>query len=64
MRPPCVASAAISFWCMVFSAAMSNRPRPSPDWLVAMTTCQPLWFSRAIASSAPGSGSHSSGDFT
>ena len=41
---------------------MSNRPRPRPDWLVASTMCQPAWLSRAIASSAPGSGTHSSGE--
>ena len=42
--------------------AMSNRPRPMPDWLVAMTTRKPAWLSRAIASRLPGIGRHSSGD--
>src|SRR5688500_15800147 len=44
---------------MALSEAMSNSPRPSPDWLEAITTCQPAWLSRATASSAPGSGVHS-----
>ena len=44
------------FTCMALTAAMSNSPRPMPDWLVAMTVCQPAWLRRAIASSAPGSG--------
>ena len=57
--------AAGSSWrASALSEAMSNRPRPRPDWLVATTACQPAWLSRAIASSAPGSGTHSSGDLT
>src|SRR3954466_394391 len=47
---------------MALSELTSNSPRPRPDWLDAITQCQPAWFKRAIASSAPGSGSHSSGD--
>ena len=50
--------------CMALSVAMSNKPRPKPDWLLATTTCQPAWLRRAIASSAPGRGIHSSGDLT
>jgi hypothetical protein len=33
-------------------------------WLVASTTCQPAWLSWATASSAAGSGLHSSGSLT
>src|SRR5512140_124776 len=47
---------------MALSEATSNSPRPRPDWLEAMTACQPAWLSRAMASIAPGSGFHSSGD--
>jgi hypothetical protein len=47
--------------CTALTAAMSIMPRPMPDWLVATTACQPAWFSRATASSAPGIGTHSSG---
>ena len=50
--------------CIALSEATSNRPRPRPDWFDATTTCQPAWLSRAIASSAPGSGVHSSGVLT
>ena len=64
MRPPCIASSFCILACMALSDTTSNSPRPSPDWLEATTTCQPAWFSRAMASSAPGSGSHSSGDLT
>ena len=49
--------------CTALTLAMSTRPRPMPAWLVATTTCQPAWFRRATASSAPGTGTHSSGDF-
>jgi hypothetical protein len=45
---------------IAFSRLMFSRPRASPDWLVAMTVCQPAWLRRAIASSAPGIGTHSS----
>ena len=50
------------FSWIAFSVAMSNRPRPMPDWLVATTTRKPAWLSRAIASRLPGIGRHSSGD--
>ncbi len=49
---------------MALSVAMSNSPRARPDWLVATTVCQPAWLRRAIASSEPGIGTHSSGDLT
>src|SRR6201746_2227435 len=49
---------------MALSEATSNSPRPRPDWLEAPATCQPAWFRRAIASSAPGSGTHSCGVLT
>src|SRR3569832_225015 len=62
MRPPCAASSLCIFACIALSAAVSNRPRPRPDWFDAITVCHPAWFSRAIASSAPGKGGHSSGD--
>ena len=46
--------------CILAWIALSGRCRtgraPMPDWLVATTTCQPAWFRRAIASSAPGIG--------
>src|SRR4051812_9806212 len=61
MRPPNAASDLCILAWMALSDPTSNRPRPSPDWLDATATCQPAWFSRAIASSAPGSGCHSSG---
>ena len=64
MRPPTAASMLCILACMALSEATSNRPRPRPDWLVATTTCQPAWLSRAMASSAPGNGSHSDGDLT
>src|SRR5690606_37023512 len=47
---------------MALSVSMPNRPRPTPDWLDATTTRQPHWLRRAMASSAPGMGFHSSGD--
>ena len=53
---PAPAALCIMCACTAFSAAMSIMPRPMPDWLVATTACQPAWFSRAIASSAPGIG--------
>ena len=37
-RPPASASALCIFSWIAFSVAMSNRPRPMPDWLVATTT--------------------------
>ena len=64
IRPPTSASSRFMRAWMALSAAMSNRPRARPDWLLAITVCQPAWFSRAIASSAPGTGTHSSADFT
>ena len=42
--------------CMALTAAMSNSPRPMPDWLVATTVCQPAWLSARSRSSAPGTG--------
>src|SRR6218665_2052806 len=63
-RPPTVASSLCILLCMALSVATSKRPRPSPDWLDATTTCQPAWLSLAIASSAPGSGFHSASDLT
>src|SRR5450830_1376657 len=41
---------------------MSNSWRAMPDWFDATTTRYPAWFRRAIASSEPGMGIHSSGD--
>src|SRR4051794_37791385 len=64
MRPPSSVRARFILAWIAFSVAMSNRPRASPDWLVATTVCQPAWFSRAIASSEPAIGTHSSGDLT
>src|SRR3954471_23081770 len=61
MRPPCAESILCILACIALSEATSNRPRPRPDWFEAITVCQPAWFRRAIASSAPGSGCHSSG---
>ena len=54
MRPPACASALCILSWIAFSVAMSNRPRPMPDWLVATTTRKPAWLSRAIASRLPG----------
>src|SRR5690349_9327100 len=62
MRPPYAASDLCILAWIALSEATSKRPRPSPDWLEATAMCQPAWLSRAIASSAPGSGIHSSGD--
>jgi hypothetical protein len=39
---------------IALSVAMSKSPRPIPDWFVAMTTRNPAWLSRAIASRLPG----------
>src|SRR4029078_12108585 len=47
---------------MEISGAMSNRRRPSPDWLGATIPRNPAWLSREIASRLPGIGRHSSGD--
>ena len=47
---------------MALSTAMSSKPRPMPGWLLTITTRQPAWLSRATASSAPGSGTQSSGE--
>jgi hypothetical protein len=52
------------FACMALSEATSNSPRPKPDWLLTTTTCHPAWLRRAMASRAPGKGSHSEGDLT
>ena len=64
MRPPNAASSRFIRAWIAFSVAMSNRPRARPDWLVAITVCQPAWLRRAIASSEPGIGTHSAGDLT
>src|SRR6478609_4173257 len=61
-RPPCADSSLCILACMALSEATSNRPRPRPDWLDAITTWYPAWFMRAMASRAPGSGCHSCGD--
>ena len=55
-RPPMAASSWFMCACTALTEAMSIRPRPMPDWLVATTACQPAWLSRATASSAPGIG--------
>jgi hypothetical protein len=62
IRPPTVLKSLFILACMALSVAMSNKPRPKPDWLLATTTCQPAWLRRAMASRAPGNGIHSSGD--
>src|SRR6186713_2539539 len=64
MRPPSSASSRFIRAWIALSAEMSSRPRARPDWLVAITVCQPAWLSRAIASSEPGIGTHSAGDLT
>jgi len=38
MRAPTAAAARCIFRCIALSVAMSNSPRPMPDWLVATTT--------------------------
>src|SRR5687768_8018711 len=62
MRPPWRKTISIILSLMALSVAMSNRPRPIPDWLVATAIRQPPWCRRAIASIEPGIGRHSAGD--
>src|SRR3990167_1718925 len=64
MRPPTAASWRCILAWMALSVATSNMPRPSPGWLDATTTCQPARLSRAMASSAPGRATQSSGEAT
>src|SRR5487761_2743771 len=61
MRPPSWFTALCILSCMALSVAISNKPRPRPDWLVATTTRKPAWVKRAIASRLPAMGFHSSG---
>ena len=64
MRPPCAASSWFICACTALTAAMSNMPRPMPDWLVATTTCQPAWLQPRHRLQRAGHGTHSSGDLT
>lgn len=61
-RPPAWAMALVIFSLMALRVSMSNSPRPTPDWFEATTTRQPDSLRRAMASSEPGIGFHSSGD--
>src|SRR5688572_33029120 len=55
MRASWAASSSTRRRCTAAYAAASYRPRAIPDWFVTVTTSQPAWLSRRMASAAPGS---------
>ena len=60
--PPASLTERYIFSWMRIRVSRSNRPRATPDWLVATTTRQPARCRRAIAARLPGIGCHSPGD--